>query len=99
MYSFSRSKNIEKFYIIDPYKLDDDTREYDLYLEIVGYMLGKSIKRLRDVPTILTKRQKYKCWNKLIFTKRSYKSSNIIRGYLNAFKYKGCRTWYVVLYR
>lgn len=87
---------IDKYFIIDPSKLDDESEEYDVYMELVNGMMSKSFSRLRDIPTILTSRQKNKIWQRLINKKRSYISPKKVLGYLNAYRYKGSRTWYLI---
>lgn len=96
-YQITGHNIIDKYYVINPFKLEDESEEYDVYLELVSGMIGRSHARLRDIPTILTSRQKNKVWQRLIYKKRSYISSKKIAGYLNAYKYKGNRTWYLVL--
>ena len=88
---------IDKYYVINPYKLGEESEEYDLYLELFNGVIGRSRVRLRDIPSILTKRQKSRVWSRLIYKKRSFISSKKIPGYLNAYKYIGNRTWYLVM--
>ena len=54
-------KKIDKYYVIDPSKIDDESEEYDLYLELIGGMIDNCDRRLRDIPTLLTSRQKNRC--------------------------------------
>lgn len=89
-------RNITEYYIINHYIMNDQSKEYDLYLEILaGYEYGPM--RLRDVPTILSSREHSKYWQNITRTGRSIKSSKRIPGYLNAFKYEGNRCWYIII--
>lgn len=96
----------ENYRVIDHTKLDDESTEYDLYLEIITGFTCKSFKygkhaitRLRDIPTLLTTRQKNKTWHKLLCDNRSYMSKEFVPGYLNACQFNGKvrHTWYVVM--
>ena len=73
---------------------NEDTAEQDLYFEIIRNIPKNQVTILKNIPSMMTGREKSIVWNKIL-KKHTIKTTYKVEGKLNAFKINGSSLWRV----
>ena len=85
---------VEYYHVVDESSFDDETKHYDLLIELLHNTPRKVVRRFRDIETIIDSRQRNSLFEYIVKSK-TYESKTPVKNSLNIFKYGKCRTWYL----